>query len=101
MLRQYCPPRFRYAQIRGRSLMIGTVEVGTIYSYRPPRARRAKKYMVMAWLPRAYSRVDRSSRQSDFSYLARGGHLALVQDLADGRRALMSDHIIRGCLDQD
>ena len=27
MLRQYAPPRFRYAQIRGRHLMIGTIEV--------------------------------------------------------------------------
>jgi hypothetical protein len=85
MLRQYCPPRFRYAQIRGRNLIIGTVDIGTIYSYRPPRAGRAQRYMVMAWLPRAYSRVDRSSRRTDFSYLARGGHLALVTE--SGKRA--------------
>lgn len=98
MLRQYAPPRFRYAEIRGRHLPIGTVPIGSIYRYQAPRGRRPRTYMVMAWMPRAYARIDRAARTADFSYLARGGHLALVRDLADGRQALMADHIIRGCI---
>ena len=100
MLRQYAPPRFRYAEIRGRHLPIGTVPIGSIYRYQAPRARRPRTYMVMAWMPRAYARIDRAARTTDFSYLARGGHLALVRDLANGRLALMADHIIRFCLDE-
>ena len=101
MLRQYAPPRFRYAEIRGRHLPIGTVPIGSIYRYQAPRARRPRTYMVMAWMPRAYARIDRAARTADFSYLARGGHLALVRDLANGRVALMADHIIRWCLDDE
>lgn len=100
MLRQYAPPRFRYAEIQGRQLPIGTVPIGSIYRYKAPRARRPRTYMVMAWMPRAHARIDRAARTADFSYLARGGHLALVRDLANGRLALMADHIIRFCLDE-
>lgn len=99
MLRQYAPPRFRYAEIRGRTLPVGTVPVGSIYRYQPPRARRPRTYMVMAWMPRAYARIDRAAGKADFSYLARGGHIALVRDLGNGRHALMADHIIRACVD--
>jgi hypothetical protein len=47
-------------------------------------------------LTRAYARADRTG---GFSYLARGGHLALVRDLATGRQAMLADAIIRACLD--
>jgi len=99
MLRQYAPPRFRYAEIRGRVLPVGTVPIGSIYRYQAPRAARPRTYMVMAWMPRAYSRINQQARTADFSYLARGGHLALVRDLSNGRLALMADHIIRSRLD--
>jgi len=47
-------------------------------------------------MTRAYARGDRTGR---FSYLARGGHLALVRDLATGRQAMLADAIIRHCVD--
>jgi hypothetical protein len=99
MLRQYAPPRFRYAEIRGRRLMVGTIPVGSIYRYQAPRAARPRAYIVLAWLPRAYAQADARNGRTGFTYLAGGGHLALVRDMADSRQALMADHIIRRCLD--
>ena len=96
MLRQYAPPRFRYETICGRDLAVGTVPIGAIFRHAPSRAARPRAYIVEAWMTRAYARADRTGR---FSYLARGGHLALVRDLASGRQALLADAIIRACLD--
>ena len=96
MLRQYSPPRQRYETIRGRNIAVGTVPIGEIFRYAPTRAARTRTYMVEAWMTRAYARADRTGR---FSYLARGGHLALVRDLATGRRAMLADAIIRHCVD--
>jgi hypothetical protein len=96
MLRQYAPPRFRYETIRGRTLAVGTVPVGKIFHYAPSRGAGPRACIVEAWLTRAYARADRTG---GFSYLARGGHLALVRDLATGRQAMLADAIIRACLD--
>jgi hypothetical protein len=96
MLRQYSPPRQRYVTIRGRNIAVGTVPVGEIFRYAPPRAARTRTYRVEAWMTRSYAREGRTGR---FSYLARGGHLALVRDLANGRQALLADAIIRHCVD--
>jgi hypothetical protein len=101
MLRQYGPQRFRYAEIRGRHLPVGVIPVGSIYRYQAPRAARPRAYMVVAWLPRQYARADHRNGRAGFCYLARGGHLALVRELATGRVAMMADHIIRGCLDDE
>ena len=95
MLRQYAPPRFRYETIRGRTLAVGTVPIGEIFRYAPSRASQPRSYIVEAWMTRAYARADRTG---SFSYLARGGHLALVRDLATGRQAMLADAIIRACL---
>lgn len=96
MFRQYSPPRHRYETIRGRDLAVGTVPIGEMFRYAPTRAARLRTYMVEGWMTRAYARADRSGR---FSYLARGGHLALVRDLATGRRAMLADAVIRHCVD--
>ena len=98
MLRQYAPPRFRYETIRGRTFAVGTVPIGEIFRHAPSRGSRPRAYMVEAWMTRAYARADRTGR---FSYLARGGHLALVRDLATGRQTMLADAIIRTCLDGD
>ena len=96
-MRQYAPPRQRYEVIRGRNIAVGTVPVGEIFRYAPTSGARARTYMVEAWMTRAYARADRTGR---FSYLARGGRLALVRNLANGRQAMLADTIIRRCLDQ-
>jgi hypothetical protein len=96
MLRQYSPPRHRYVTIRGRTIAVGTGPIGELFRYAPTRAARPRTYRVQAWMTRAYARADRTGR---FSYLARGGHLALVRDLATGRLALLADAIIRHCVD--
>ena len=96
MLRQYSPQRHRYETIRGRNIAVGTLAIGEIFRYAPTRAARTRTFMVEACMNRAYARADRTGR---FSYLARGGHLALVRDLATGRQALLADVIIRHCVD--
>lgn len=96
MLRQYAPPRYRYETVRGRTVAVGTVPVGEIFHYAPSRGAGPRAYIVEAWLTRAYARADRTGR---FSYLARGGHLAVVRDLATERQAMLADTIIRACLD--
>ena len=96
MLRQYSPPRHRYVIIRGRTMAVGTVPIGEIFRYAPTRAARPRSYMVEGWMTRAYARADRTGR---LCYLARGGHLALVRDLATGRQAILADAIIRHCVD--
>jgi len=96
MLRQYSPPRHRYETIRGRTIAVGAVPIGEIFRYAPTRASRPRSYMVEGWMTRAYASADRTGR---FCYLARGGHLALVRDLATGRRAMLADAIIRHCVD--
>ena len=96
MLRQYSPQRHRYETIRRRNIAVGTLPIGEIFRYAPTRAARTRTFMVEAWMTRAYARADRTGR---FSYLARGGHLALVRDLASGRQALLADAIIRHCVD--
>jgi hypothetical protein len=98
MLRQYAPPRFRYETIRGRTLAVGTVTVGEIFRYAPSCGAGPRIYIVEAWMTRAYARADGSSQ---FRYLDRGGHLALVRDLATGRRMFLADAIIRACLEDD
>ena len=77
-------------------MAVGTVPIGEIFRYAPTRAARTRTYMVEAWMTRAYARASRTGR---FSYLARGGHLALVRDLATGRRVMLADAIIRHCVD--
>jgi len=96
MLRQYGPQRHRYEQIRGRHIAVGTIPIGSIFRLMP-RGARPIAYIVEAWLTRAYARCDRTGR---VSFLARGGHLAQVRDLASGHRVILADHIIMRALDE-
>ena len=91
MLRQYFPQRARYAEIGGRAVMVGTVPVGTVATYRD------QKIIVEAWLPREChaGRFDRRARTWASSFHARGMFLASVRCLANGRRFRLSDaHLI-------
>ena len=91
MLRQYGVQRHRYETIRGRQVAVGTVPVGSIFRLEGAAGSRPRACMVEAWLPRAWPVCDRTGR---VFFLGRGGHLALIRDLANGRRSRLADHII-------
>lgn len=95
MLRQYSPGRHRYETIRGRTLAIGTLPIGTIYRARPPYGGRSRSFIVEAWLPREYASIDQNARTARSTYLGRGGHLAIVRDLGNGALTQLADHHIR------
>ena len=96
MLRQYGVQRHRYETIRGREIAVGTVAVGSIFCLRSWAGSRPRACIVEAWLPRAWPVCDRTGR---VFFLARGGHLAQVRDLATGHRSLLSDRIILHALE--
>lgn len=95
MIRQYGPQRHRVERIGDRALPVGTIPVGSLFRYQPPRARRPMTYMVEAWLPRVCARAGRAG----FGALARGGHLAQVRVMATGRAAQLSDALIRRAME--
>lgn len=94
MLRQYAPGRHRYETIRGRTLAVGTVPIGTIYRARHHNSSRARSFIVEAWLPREYAAINQRARTAGTTYLGRGGHLAIVRDLGNNTRSRLADHHI-------
>jgi hypothetical protein len=97
MLRQYAPQRHRYEHIRGRDMIVGTVPIGSIFRLSTPYTRRPRAFIVEAWLTRACPRRDPAGT---VSYFAHGAHFAQVRSLADGRRAIFADRIIRHALEE-
>ncbi len=95
MIRQYGPQRHRYEKVGGRTVPVGTIPIGSVFRYQPPRAYRPVTYMVEAWMPRTCARAGRPG----FGALARGGHMAQVRSLATGQAAQLSDAIIRFALE--
>lgn len=88
MLRQYDPPRFRRETISNRACNVGTMPVGTICT--PHRA--GCKVMIEAWLPRHIGAWKRDALGRHVgTYCARGGHIAMVRRLDNGRRFPLSD----------
>lgn len=122
MFRQYYAQRFRsmyspiakivrrktvyYADPRDRQ--IGTIAVGTILyiqdGVRPLKGLtrdvvQREPWIVEAWLPREYAKWDGVSRTFK-TVRIRGGHLAVVLSLRDGRRRkAVADWILLACLD--
>lgn len=86
MIRQYAPTvsRFRMLETPRGKQQCGVVPVGTICK---PR-EGAAKVMVLAWLPRDYASY--ASGQFTTKRI-RGGHLALVKRLRDGKTFTLSD----------
>ena len=87
MINQYHPQRHRI--VNGRA--IGTIAVGEIIYIgdRPTDQRRLRAcnpWIVQAWLPRYVACAGK--------YVARGGHLAVVKSLRDGRTTLVSDWLL-------
>lgn len=105
MLRQYHPQRFRYQTIRAgnreRVLPVGTIPVGTIFRATNVDSRRTRPLIVEAWHPREIGAGRVVDGRYASSYVANGGHLATVRDLANGRRFKLSDHFIRFAVDHD
>lgn len=100
MLRQYSPQRFRYLQIGDRLEQVGTVPIGTIFRSSPDSRRGwDRKLMVEAWLPREIGAAAMVNGKYVNRFAARGGHLAIVRDLANGSRFELADHYIRFCVD--
>jgi len=97
MLRQYASQRHRYERIRGRDMAVGTVPIGSIFRLSTPYTRRPRAFIVEAWLTRACPRCDPAGT---FSYFAHGAHLAQVRSLANGRRAIFADRIIKHALEE-
>lgn len=98
MLRQYSPQRHRYERVGNIDRAIGTIPVGKVF--RLNSCFRPRTLIVEAWLPRrigAGRRVD--GRYAD-TFVARGGHLAQVRDLATGRPSLLADHLILHAVEQ-
>jgi len=91
MIRQYYPQRFRQNHPCGRP--VGTITVGTI-AYIQDRLGRFDRpvcrnpWIVEAWLPREYAVCGGPNT------FCRGGHLAVVRSLRDGRRQLVADHYL-------
>jgi hypothetical protein len=81
---------------------IGTVAVGTIVYLQDCRNLRdavcRNPWIVEAWHNREYSRG--CAGEPRFTYL-RGGHLATVRSLRDGRVKRVADHLILACVDAD
>jgi hypothetical protein len=91
MLNQYDPQRHRPSTLRGRSVRTGTIPLGTIASL-PDHGR----VIVLAWLPREIGAARKENGRWRSSFVARGGHLAVVRRLSDGRSVSVSDHLLLG-----
>jgi hypothetical protein len=91
-----------------RDKKVGTIRVGTIVyiqdGVRPLQGLTREvicrePWIVEAWLPRDYSKWDRSNRKFKTVRIA-GGHLAVVRSLRDRRRVQeVADWILLACLD--
>ena len=109
MLRQYGPQRHRNERLpNGRDMPVGTIPIGTTFrmvtSANGARTRVAT-FIVEAWLPRrigagSFRNADGCRTYAD-AFVARGGHLASVRCLANGRVATLADHIVRRWVDLD
>ena len=104
MMRQYGPPRFRYETVFNRhfALPIGTVPIGTLFRFEPSRGRtrRPRKCIVRAWKTREYPLHIQRGVWTKVT-LARGGHLAVVEDLSTGQLFELADHHILRELDRE
>lgn len=89
MLRQYGAQRHSYVRVGRFDRPIGTIPVGTITTY------QGQKIIVEAWFPRTIGAGRRVEGKWCDAYMARGGHLALVRGLRDGRRFTLSDIHLR------
>lgn len=110
MLRQYEPQRCRLETLRdGRARYVGTVPVGTIFRMVTRLSNegrgRLRTSIVESWYPRRISGVVMATighaRVHGDTFVARGGHLARVRCLTDGKRTTMSDTVIRHWIDLD
>lgn len=109
MLNQYHRPRHRLAPVHGRLCTIGTIPVGTIFRiplrFTAEGRFRMRKLIIEGWLPRRISGWRRTDvgpaiKVHDDGFVARGGHLAVVRFLDDGRRTWMGDHLIQTAIDR-
>ncbi len=85
MIRQYGPTgtRFRNADTPRGAMQCGVVPVGTIC-----QPRDGAKIIVEAWIPRDYAKYS----GGQFSTVRiRGGHIAMVRRLDNGKRFPLSD----------
>ena len=90
MNRQYSPFQ-RYRLDNGRK--VGTIPTGTILyiqDWRPMGGQRdvvcREPWIIEAWLPRHHAPTN--------TYLANGGHLAVVRSLRTGRRQTCADWLL-------
>lgn len=104
MLRQYHPPgRFRHATLSdGRTVPVGTVDVGAIVyiqdrlgRYDSPTFRNP--WQVLAFHNREYHPCVKGRPRTTYM---RGGDIATVKSLRDGRVAKVATHIILACDDE-
>ena len=91
MLRQYFPQRCRYERVGGYDRPVGTVPVGTIFRIPDDLHGAGRRHIVEAWLPREIGAGRRINGKYHDTFVARGGHLAIVRDLATGVRYKLSD----------
>ena len=99
----YCSP-CRMTEISGKAIPTGTIPVGTVL--RLHREWRSSAYVierdhidtviVEGWLPRVCGagRYDRHTGYWVDSYHATGMFTAQVRSLANGKRRLLSDHVL-------
>lgn len=75
MLRQYSPQRFRYQEIGGRLLHVGTVPIGTVFRSSPDyKPGKDRKLIVEAWFPREIGASRKVNGRYVNGYVANGGH---------------------------
>lgn len=100
MLRQYAPQRQRNERIGNHDRAVGTIGIGTIFRIHDDNGlRRGRALIVEAWYPRCVGAGRRVAGRYADTFVARGGHLAQVRDLATGRRLTMADHHILRAID--
>lgn len=86
MIRQYAPTvsRFRNTETPRGVMQCGVLPIGTICKPQPSAA----PVIIEAWLPRDYAKYERGQ----FSTVRiRGGHIAIVRCLKNGKRFQLSD----------
>lgn len=87
MMRQYGAQRHVMIDTPRGRMAVGTVPVGTICQIDGTHGPRV---IVEAWLPRDYSTLDPVTRRMSTKRI-RGGHIALVRNLANGKQFKLSD----------
>lgn len=92
MIRQYGPTgsSVRLTQTPRGPMWCGTIPTGAICRIDAHSA----KVIIEGWLPRDYASWNPTTRRMS-SKRIRGGHLAIVRFLADGRRITISDAWLR------